>query len=68
MNREMFTLGVRIDNMIYAADFYSNQNLKSADFRVGDRIQAAVEHGKMTVRGHNGKTATAIVLLGAGFG
>jgi len=60
--REMFTLAVRIRNMIYTADFYANRNFRATDFRIGDAVKAGVEHGKMTVRRPHRKPITASIL------
>ena len=60
--REMFTLAVRIRDMIYTADFYANRNFRATDFRIGDAVKAGVEHGKMTVRRLHGKPTTAPIL------
>jgi hypothetical protein len=62
LNHEMFILAVRIDDMIYSADFYSSRHLKSTDFTVGDHVQAAVENDKLTVQRKDGKTATAKIV------
>jgi hypothetical protein len=57
-----FILAIRLGNMIYAAEFLADRNLKPTDFMVGDRVEAAVEHGKMTVRGRGGKLETATIV------
>lgn len=45
---EMFTLAVRISDMIYSADFRVSRKLKPDDFTIGEQVQATVENGKMT--------------------
>jgi len=57
-----FTLAIRLGNMIYAADFDSGGNIRDTDFVVGHRLRAAVEHGKMIVRGRHGQLVTATIV------
>ncbi len=57
-----FTLAIRLGNMIYAADFASRGDIRDTDFVIGEKLSAAVEHGKMIVRGRHGKLVTATVV------
>lgn len=60
--REIGTLAVRIGDMIYSAGFRAGRRLNSVDFNIGERVQATVENGKITVRRRDGKTATGKIV------
>jgi ribosomal protein L14 len=60
--REMVLLAVRIGNMIYTVDFYSSRSFRPTQFKIGDTVQAGVEHGRMTVQRRHGKSMKAPIV------
>ena len=52
---QLFTVTIRIDDIVYSAEFPNSRKLRSSAFIVGDSLKATIDHDKMLVLAPSGK-------------